>query len=169
MMATMIPVLIIGIGNEYRRDDAAGLVVARALQAKKLPGVAIVEIEDACVDLLERWGGADTVILIDAVCSGAPPGVLHTIDAHVAPVPADLFTCSTHGFGVAAAVELARALDRLPPRLVLFGIEGKEFGVGRGLSAEVASVLPAIIEHTAQLGRIVAKFGTSSLLCVVTS
>jgi hydrogenase maturation protease len=68
-------------------------------------------------------------------------------------VPADLFTCSTHGFGVATAVELARALNRLPPRLVLFGIEGKEFGIGRGLSTEVASVLPAITARIAQMSR----------------
>ncbi|MCL4863517.1 MAG: hydrogenase maturation protease [Caldilineaceae bacterium] len=149
----MIPLLVIGIGNEYRRDDAVGLIVARALQAQALPGVAVIEAERAGVDLLECWAGADAVILIDAVCSRAQPGILHIIDAHGAPVPADLFTCSTHGFGVATTIELARSLHRLPPRLMLFGIEGKEFGIGWGLSIEMESILPAITERIAQMSR----------------
>lgn len=158
----MPPLLIIGIGNEYRGDDAAGLIVARALQARALPGAVVIEAAGVCVELLECWANAGAVLLIDAVCSGAPPGVLHTIDAHAAPVPVDLFTCSTHGLGVATAVELARTLNRLPPHLVLVGIEGKEFGIGQGLSTEVESVLPAVIEQIAQMSRTMLRSPTTA-------
>jgi len=36
------PILIIGIGSEYRSDDGVGLVVARELQAKKLPHILVI-------------------------------------------------------------------------------------------------------------------------------
>ena len=44
---------------------------------------------------------------------------------------------STHALGVAEAIELGRALGRLPRRLLVFGIEGGSFDAGAGLSPEV--------------------------------
>jgi hydrogenase maturation protease len=44
---------------------------------------------------------------------------------------------STHAFGLAEAVELARALGRLPRFLVVYGVEGKCFTPGAALSAGV--------------------------------
>jgi hydrogenase maturation protease len=50
----------------------------------------------------------------------------------------------THAFGLAAAVELARALQRLPRRLVLVGVEGAEFEAGAALTPPVVrAVAPA--------------------------
>jgi hydrogenase maturation protease len=142
----MASILLLGVGNEYRRDDAIGLLVARALQAKQWPGVIIEEDDGDGAALLERWSAADTVILVDAMCAGTAPGALHTIDACRQPIPASFLPASTHAFGVAQAIELARILDCLPPHLLFYGIEGKDFGVGQGLSPELAAILPAIIE-----------------------
>jgi len=36
-------ILLIGIGNEYRRDDSIGLYVIRALKARNLPETLSVE------------------------------------------------------------------------------------------------------------------------------
>jgi Ni,Fe-hydrogenase maturation factor len=57
--------------------------------------------------------------------------------ARAAPIPSRFFRCSTHVFSVAEAVELGRALNQLPPRLIVYGIEGKDFAAGVGLSAVV--------------------------------
>jgi hydrogenase maturation protease len=65
--------------------------------------------------LMEVWRGEETVIIIDAVKSGALPGTIRRFDARAQPIPKDAFRCSTHAFGVAEAIELARALARLPP------------------------------------------------------
>ena len=137
--------LIIGLGNEYRRDDAVGLVVARRLRQAAPKSVGVLEETGEGASLLESWQDADTVILIDAVQSGAAPGTLHRLDAHAQPIAKKFFRFSTHAFGLAEAVELGRALGRLPPRLIVYGIEGKSFEAGVGLSPEVeAAALEAV-------------------------
>jgi hydrogenase maturation protease len=129
---------VIGIGNRFRGDDGAGLWAARKLRLKKLPGVTVVESNGEGTALMETWEGFDAVILVDAMLSGSSLGTVRRFDAGAGPLPADLFSShSTHSFGIAAAVELARVLNRLPPRLVIYGIEGKSFAHDCGLSPEV--------------------------------
>ena len=130
-------ILIIGLGNDYRGDDAVGRVLARKLQAIAGDNVRVLEESGEGVALIEAWKGGDFVILIDAVHSGGAAGTAHRFDAATQPVPGSFFHYSTHAFGVAEAVELARALNQLPPRLIVFGIEGKNFDSRVGLSPEV--------------------------------
>ncbi|HET9533229.1 MAG TPA: hydrogenase maturation protease [Blastocatellia bacterium] len=131
-------VLLIGCGNEYRSDDGAGLLVARLAKEMGSEHVAVRESLGEGAALLDAWKGAETVILIDAVCSGSEAGTIYRVEAHRERLPAELFHCSTHAFGVAEAIELARALNRLPARLIVYGIEGKSFAAGIGLSPEVS-------------------------------
>jgi hydrogenase maturation protease len=136
---------VIGVGNEWRRDDAAGLVVARRLRDARLSGVRVVEHEGEPLDLIEEWSGADEVIVVDAVSSGAEPGAIHRLDARSTRLPAELFNGSTHALSVAEAVELARVLERLPRRLLVYGIEGRSFTAGRGLTAEVEPAVSTLV------------------------
>jgi hydrogenase maturation protease len=129
--------LIIGMGNDYRCDDAVGLVVARRIRQSHPVGVTVLEQSGEGTALMEAWKDADTVIVVDAVQSGATPGRIHRLNAQAQKIPASFFHYSTHAFSVAEAVELARALNQLPPRLILYGVEGKDFAAGVGLSAEV--------------------------------
>jgi hydrogenase maturation protease len=137
--------LIIGLGNEYRRDDAVGLMVARRLKDAAPEHVRVLEQSGEGAGLMESWKDADAVILIDAVHSGAKPGTLHRLDAHAQPIPTRFFHYSTHAFSVAEAIELARALGQLPPRLILYGIEGKTFEAGLGLSPEVEKAAQKVV------------------------
>lgn len=129
--------LIIGVGNEYRGDDAVGLLVARRLKELPLPHTQIIEASGEGAALMEAWKDASAVILIDAVQSGESAGTIHRIDALTQTIPQKFFRYSTHAFSVAEAIEMARALNQLPPRLLLYGIEGKNFAAGTELSAEV--------------------------------
>jgi hydrogenase maturation protease len=137
--------LFIGIGNPLRGDDAAGLLAARALRRRDPAGVEVRELEGEPVDLIEAWAGRDTVLVADAVCSGGVPGEVLRVDAAAGPLPAELAGSSTHALGLAEAVELARALERLPPRLVVYGIEASSFAAGAEAGAEVR----AAAEHVA--------------------
>jgi hydrogenase maturation protease len=139
--------LVIGLGNEYRRDDGVGLVVVRRLKGAAPAHVRVLEESGEGAALIELWQDADTVILIDAVHSGAKPGTLHRFDAHVQPIAKEFFRFSTHAFGVAEGVELARALDRLPPWLIVYGVEGKRFEAGVGLSPEVEAAVEEVVER----------------------
>ncbi len=145
------PILIIGIGNEYRSDDAVGLLVARALQDRKLPHTSILEATGEGTALLETWQGAEDVILIDAVTSQAPAGTIHQLDAQSGALSPGLFALSTHAFSVVEAIELARALGNLPQRLMIYGIEGKKFVAGLGLSPEVERASHKAVERVIRL------------------
>lgn len=89
------------------------------------------------LDLIEAWSGADELVIVDAVVTGAPAGKLWLWDGEEVKTKKNLFV-STHRFGVAEAIELARVLHRLPKQLRVFGIEGRRFDFGRDLSPEVA-------------------------------
>jgi hydrogenase maturation protease len=142
--------LIIGVGNEYRGDDAVGLIVARRLKEQSPDYVKVLEESGEGAALMESWKDADTVIIVDAVHSGAKPGILHRFEVHAQPIPTDFFHYSTHAFGVSEAIELARALNQLPPRLIVYGIEGKSFEAGVGLSLEVEKTAQKVVERVLQ-------------------
>jgi len=140
-------VLVIGVGNDYRHDDAVGLIVARRLREKNLQHVAVREMSGEGTALISAWQGADRVIIIDAVQSGAVPGTIFCFEAHREPISVDFFRYSTHAFGVAEAIETARSLGQLPQSLIIYGIEGRDFSVGEGLSPEVKQA----VEEVAQM------------------
>ena len=126
--------IVIGIGNAFRGDDAAGLAVARALGDD--PRVLVHEGEP--IDLLDRWEGAGEVIVVDAARSGAAPGTVHRLDGLTVPVAAG---GSTHAFGLAETLALAHALQRAPARVEVIGIEGANFSAGEELSPAVATAV----------------------------
>lgn len=147
-MRTDLPrVMVIGVGNEYRGDDGVGRRVARELRGRAPRTTAILEATGEGTALLESWTGAESVVIIDAVASGASPGTIHRLDARAQALPAGLLHTSTHAFGVAQAVELARALGQLPRSLVIYGIEGKTFDPDTGLSPEVEHAAGEVVER----------------------
>jgi hydrogenase maturation protease len=135
---------VIGIGSRLRRDDAAGLEVVRRLRLAHPPGVRLIEEEEPA-SLLEAWSTVDEALVIEGIGSGSTPGRLHRFDVTDAPLPAEIFNPSTHAAGLSEAVELARELDRLPGRLVVYGIEGESFEAGEGLSPPVQRTVAKLV------------------------
>jgi hydrogenase maturation protease len=136
---------LIGIGNRFRSDDAAGLEVVRRLRLAHPPGVILIEQEGEPGSLIEAWSTADEALVIDGVSSGSTPGKVHRFDVTDAPLPAEVFNPSTHAMGLPEAVELARELDRLPGRLIVYGIEGESFEAGEGLTEPVQKTVEKLV------------------------
>jgi hydrogenase maturation protease len=135
--------VVVGIGNELRGDDAVGLHVVRALAGLD---AALVECEGEPVGLIDAWDGYERAILVDATASGAEPGTVRRLPADDEPLPPELRRASTHLLGVADAVELARALGKLPPRTVVYGIEGASFDTGAPLSPAIAAAVERVAD-----------------------
>jgi len=136
--------LVIGVGQEWRGDDAAGLLVARRLRPLA-PRVTVLENSGSVSDLLAAWQESEAVILVDAVAGGGRPGGIYRFPVHERPLPAELFpAASTHAWGLAQAVALSRVLGTLPPYLVVYGIESRDFGPGREVAPEVARAVPEV-------------------------
>jgi len=139
-------VLIVGIGNEFRGDDGLGPLVARELKKNPIPGATIVEASGDGADLIQLWTGFDRVVLVDAFSSGSAPGLLHTFDTSIVTLPAHFFRYSSHAFGVAEAIEVARRLHLLPRMMHVHGIEGKTFRLGARLSRPVRAKVDELME-----------------------
>jgi len=144
------PPLIVGVGNALRGDDGVGPFVAEALAAKGLD--ARIHAGDG-TGLIDLFPAHDRIVLVDAMRSGAGAGTLVTLDAIADRLPADLFHYSTHRFGLAEAVETARALGTLPESLLVYGIEGADFSAGDRLSPAVRESADKLIARIADMGR----------------
>ena len=145
--------LVAGLGSPHRGDDAVGIEVAtavsRSVRQLDLPGVEVVPHEDP-TDLVMTWSARDLAVVVDAVTSGAAPGTLVRVD--LGPGPPGWSdgplagAGGTHALGLATAVGLGRALDRLPGRLVVIGVEVGSVDHGAALSPPVAAAVPRATE-----------------------
>jgi hydrogenase maturation protease len=143
-------ILVIGVGNEYRGDDAVGLLVARRVKEFGLKNIKAIEESGEGAHLIEAWKGAETVIIVDAVSSGSNPGSVHRFDVTAQKIPSKFFRHSSHAFSVVEAIELARTMSRLPSRLIVVGVEGHSFEVGVGISSEVKQAVEEVADWIKQ-------------------
>lgn len=150
-MITPHSILILGIGQSLRGDDAVGLEVLR-LWRKTYPQTAVnpyVRVESAelpGLGLIDLLAGADCALLVDAVQSGAAPGTLRLVKLDEL-LSFESGSGSAHGWGVAETLALARQLgETLPEEISILGIEAQSFEMGAPLSAAVADSLPRAAE-----------------------
>ncbi|MEU2266718.1 hydrogenase maturation protease [Streptomyces olindensis] len=150
-MGSPARIAVIGVGNEFRRDDGVGRVVAARLleraRSGALPPDTVVEACDGDpARLMGLWEGARLAVVVDA--AHAHPGTagrIHRIqlDAERLGHPS---ATSSHGLGLGEAVDLARVLRRLPERLVVYAVEGADGSLGTGLTPAVADVVEPLAD-----------------------
>lgn len=134
---------VFALGNRYRQDDGVGPWVARHLREA---GLEVFEVTDDLTRLVEGLAGASEAWVVEAVVSGRPAGTLHVMEVGPKPLPSVFERLSSHSFSLAEALELARTLGSLPPRTVIYGIEGLQFGLGEGLSPAVQETAQALLQ-----------------------
>lgn len=143
----MAAIRIIGLGNLFRGDDAVGLLAARRLRERLDSSAEVLETEGDGLALLDLMEGADQVMLIDAVQSGGHPGTTVRLDLSKESRWGSLAPCSTHALGIAEAIDLARALGRLPKQVILYGIEIESLESGAAISESVRGGLDIVVEQ----------------------
>jgi len=150
--------VVIGIGNPLRGDDAAGRAVVHRLKETTTAGIDVVELDGEVASLLACLDGAESAYLIDACVSGAAPGTVRRLPVTESLFPYDGFSMSTHGLGLAEAIELARTLGQLPPHCVVYAIEAASFRAGAPLSPPVEAAIDGVAAQLrAEIGAYVAK------------
>ncbi len=141
--------VVIGLGNRYRRDDGLGPFLIDILTKKNLPA----QVQLTCtqgLSLLELWDQTDLCILIDASQSGQSPGTIYRFDGFPYLTSQYFYNNNIHSFGLAEAIMLGKALNQLPRNLITYGVEGKSFELGYGLSPEVEEVAEGLAEKIGQ-------------------
>lgn len=139
-------VMVIGVGNPDRGDDAVGRTVARMLRWILPNEVEVAQHRGEATDLATLIEGVAAAYLVDASAADTCAGTVRRFDVGAAPLPQRMFGLSTHGFGLAEAIELSRALGGLPPRCIVYAIEGKSFEVGAPLSPRVSAAVAVVIQ-----------------------
>ena len=140
--------VVIGVGNEYRRDDGVGPRVVAELIGR-LPDVELRITDGEPSRMLDLWTGAALAVVVDAVhAPDRPVGAWFELAASDAP---DEPSAGTHGVGLGTAVALGRVLGRLPERLVVLAVCGSEFGFGAGLTAPVEAAVAPVAARVREL------------------
>jgi hydrogenase maturation protease len=150
--------VVVGVGNEFRRDDGAGPAVIARLRALQpgdasLSGVTLALSDGEPGRMIDLWEGARLAVVIDAVRDPAmPPGHRYQLAVDALSGVAD-GAASSHSIGFSDTVELARVLGRLPERLMVFAVVGRDFGFGIELTAEVAAAIAELVEQVREIVR----------------
>ncbi len=136
--------LVLGYGNELRRDDGAGPQVAREVAALGLAGVEVVEAHQLLPEHAEVLARFARVVFVDASVDEPVLGlrrVTPSRDAALAP----------HASDPAAIVALAGALFGHAPDAWMVTLPATDLGIGEGLSAETAALVPQAVAEVIRL------------------
>ncbi|MBW0014507.1 hydrogenase maturation protease [Mycobacterium sp.] len=137
-------VVVVGLGNSYRKDDGVGAAAAAALHLLALPHVRVVTGIAEPTELLEVWSGARLVVVIDGAAATPPtPGRVRRCQlSDVVCGPGKL---SCHRVDIGPALELGKVLGRVPDDLVVITVDVADTGHGVGLTPAVARAVPEAV------------------------
>ncbi len=145
-------ILIAGVGNDLRQDDAFGIELARMLlkDLKLPPNVKVLEVGIGGIHMVqELFDNYDMLLLLDAVEWGGREGELYFKEIEVNNIndlPPDEkrdFTADTHYANPVRALMLAYSLGKLPAKVLMMGCEASlhdDFAMG--MSEAVQQALP---------------------------
>ena len=120
-------ILIAGVGNELRQDDAFGVLLAQQLQqeASFPPNIKVMEIGSAGIHLVQQlFDKYDVLVLLDIVKWGGAAGTIHFKEVEVkdiAQLPPDEkneFLADMHYINPLKALMMAKALHVLPKQVI---------------------------------------------------
>ncbi len=147
-----LKILIAGVGNELRQDDAFGVLLAQKLQKEATfpSSVKVMEIGSGGIHLVQQlFDQYDVLILLDIVKWGGPAGTIHFKEVEVkdiANLPPDErneFLADMHYINPLKALMMAKAMNVLPKQVLFLGCESEEHEeIGVGVSAAVEAALP---------------------------
>lgn len=144
----MSKTLIIGIGNRFRSDDGLGPEAARRIDRLNLPNTTVLESAGDLTSLKDEIEKCDSLIIIDSVLAGKPPGSIHKIDPFDGKntIPLDK-RFSTHAMGIVNELRLLSEISGLPEKTVIYGVEGADFSFSEGLSCPVMNAIDPLVDR----------------------
>lgn len=140
-------VVVVGVGNPLRGDDAAGCLVARRLHGT--PGVRVIEAEEVPESFVGdiAAAGPDAVALVDAVDLGREPGAVAVLEkeqvAKYAP--------TTHRMPLSLVMEVAHR--RTGADVFLIAVQPSRLTFGAAVSPEVSESVELVAALLSRLIR----------------
>ncbi len=151
-------VLVATIGNPDRGDDGLGPAVGNRLRRRVPDAARVIDCGGDVLNLIEAWDGFAAAIVVDAGARMGRPGTVHRLDLMSGSPLIASARGSTHSFGLAEVVGIARSLGRLPRLLVVYLVEGERFDIGAPLSPPVADAVERVAQNiVAEIARMSAE------------
>ena len=146
-------ILVAGIGNIFLGDDGFGVAVARRLARRELPtGVEVADFGIRGMDLAYALqSDYDAVVFVDTASRGEVPGTISVIEPELDP---DEVTIETHGMDPLRVLGLARALGRVPPRVLVVACEPERIVHGEhddDLVGELSAPVRAAVDEAVRV------------------
>jgi hydrogenase 3 maturation protease len=143
-------IVILGVGNSFRSDDAAGILVARALSKRECTSdtdrVLILEGGQAPENRMGevRKFAPDLILIVDAAEMGEAPGVI----CWISEKEIDGMSASTHSLPLSMLAHYLKL--ELHCDVKLLGIQVGSNEVGENVSAEVLQAIDEIVDRLDQ-------------------
>ena len=140
-------VVVVGVGNPLRGDDAAGCLVARRLQGT--PGVRVVEAEEVPESFVGDIAAAmpDVVALVDAVDLGAEPGAVAMLERERVAT----YAPTTHRMPLSLVMEVVQR--RTGADVFLIAVQPLTLAFGAKVSPEVSATVEVLAAVLSELLR----------------
>lgn len=135
--------LVIGYGNDLRRDDAAGRRVAEAIERHDLPGVEVLVATQLVPEFVERLAVAGRVVFVDA---SIETGAVAVSRVRPSGSPTD-----SHHASPAGLLALVEVLGVPAPEAFLVAVPALDLSIGEGLSGECAAAVDQAVGEVAAL------------------
>lgn len=156
------PALVVGVGSELRRDDAAGRRVAEAVAAMELSGVACLSVHQLTPELALQIAGRRLVVIVDASVEGrGAPGVrvggqdpgTPSHDAVIVSTvaAADAAGVMSHHLDVQGLLGLAGMVASAPQQVRTVAVPAHDLGIGTELSAATATHVQEAVRRVTAL------------------
>ncbi|HYB45725.1 MAG TPA: hydrogenase maturation protease [Nitrososphaerales archaeon] len=143
-------IVVLGIGNPYMRDDGIGIVVAQELRKRGLgEDIVVYDSQTLEASLIWQFREADALVILDALTSGAPPGTVSRFKISPRGAPIEGIP-SLHELRLHDLVDLA-GLDLISFPVVIVAVEPKDCSIGEGLTEEMRSALPRVVDEVTRV------------------
>lgn len=140
------PIVVIGVGNDFRGDDGIGLAVVERLKANPIPNIDYVTTERDVLSISTLLNKYENVIIIDSLMSDDEVGAIHRFEITDSVSKFEKQFSLSHSFSVVEMIELSRILGELPDKLLLYGIVGEQYDLGTSLSPKLRLAIPKASE-----------------------
>jgi hydrogenase maturation protease len=143
---------IIAVGNDLYGDDGIGNAVLNAL--KQIPEMKGIELIDGATDalgLIDHFEGTEHIIIVDAAQMGEKPGTVKVFSREEVKLKIKMDHLSVHGISLAETFDIAQAVDSLPEKITIIGVEPKNIGISETLSDVVTKSIPEVVSNIMNL------------------
>lgn len=141
-------VVVVGVGNPLRGDDAAGCLVARRLRGTE--GALVIEAEEVPESFVGDIAAAmpDAVVMVDAVDLGAAPGAVAVLEREQVAT----YAPTTHRLPLSLVMEVVER--RTGADVFLIAVQPSRVDFGVATTPEVSETAERLAGMLAELLRV---------------